>query len=176
MITTRSTWLWSFRRWWWLETWSTVVSLESWTRLEPGISPGSSNMSKDSLKQVAAIILRCPKNYFLRQVFILVYHLNNHCQVQEPNIFLCASTTTGAHIDRDPDIKLKKLFWSCWFLIFLTTFCSKALPINILGDPRHHPLWQQCGFPISLWMVGSTKGRLRPSRWKMIISEYSFED
>ena len=105
-------------------------------------------------------------NDLLRQVFLLVYHLNNHCQVQEPNIFLCASTTTGALIDRDPDIKLKKLTFSHWFLIFLTKFCSKALPVDILGDPRHHPLRQQCGLPISLWVVGSTKGR------KMILSEY----
>ena len=41
-----------FRRLWWRATWSTAASRESWTRLGHGINHGSSNMSKDSLRQV----------------------------------------------------------------------------------------------------------------------------
>ena len=45
------------------------------------------------------------------------------------------------------------------FFPFSIKSCSKALPFNILGDPRHHPVRQQCGLPVPLWLVGPTKGR-----------------
>ena len=40
------------RRLWWLATWSTAANRENWTKLGPGTNHGSSNMSKDSLRQV----------------------------------------------------------------------------------------------------------------------------
>ena len=62
--------------------------------------------------------------------------------------------------DTDLDITVEpKLYQNS--TIFLAKYCSKALPFNILGDPGHHPLRQQCGLPISLWVVGSTKGAVK---------------
>ena len=71
------------------------------------------------------------------------------------------------NLDRGPDITggLKLGKTSICFLVFFPKYCSKALSVNILGDPRHHPLWQQCGLPISLWMVGTTKGEMIPLHW-----------
>ena len=71
------------------------------------------------------------------------------------------------NLDRGPDITggLKLGKTSICFLVFFPKYCSKALSVNILGDPRHHPLWQQCCLPISLWMVGTTKGEMIPLHW-----------
>ena len=48
-----------FRRLWWLATWSTAASRESWTRSGLGTNHGSSNMSKDSLRQVHMYVAWC---------------------------------------------------------------------------------------------------------------------
>ena len=107
-------------------------------------------MSRDSLRQVIV------KPWYLRLLSFQMLWFKEFCYH-----FLSNRPKNRIHSSSAvlPQVQPISLTTNYIFFPFSIKSCSKALPVNILGDPGHHPVRQQCGLPVPLWLVGSTKGR-----------------